>query len=65
MSVLSEQSLIGSGVAQRAQKIAEVVRERVKLEANGVGREGQPCPFDRALGLLDPLFAGSALVRLL
>jgi hypothetical protein len=28
------------GRGQRAQKIAEVVGERVKLEANGVGGEG-------------------------
>ena len=50
---------------QRAQEIAEVVSERMKLEPHGVGRERparQPCPLDRALAFLDPLFARPALV---
>ncbi len=37
----------------------------MKLKAHGVGGEGtagKPRPFDRALALLDPLLAGSALV---
>ena len=64
-SVVSDQSLIGSGGGRRAQKIAEVAGERVKLKAKDVAGEGaarHPRPFDRALALLDPLFAGSALV---
>src|SRR6516164_638896 len=50
---------------QRAQEIAEVVSERMKLEPHGVGRERparQPCPLDRALAFLDPLFARPALI---
>jgi hypothetical protein len=47
------------------REIAKVVGERVKLKAHGVGGEGtarKPCPFDRALAFLDPLFASSTLV---
>ena len=56
-SVVSDQSLIGSGGGRRAQKIAEVAGERVKLKAKDVAGEGaarHPRPFDRALALLDP-----------
>src|SRR5262245_49449669 len=37
----------------------------MKLEPHGVGRERparQPCPLDRALAFLDPLFARPALI---
>src|SRR4029077_11581412 len=50
---------------QRAQKIAEIVGQRMKLEANSVGGEGtarQPRPLDRALALFDPLLTGPTLV---
>src|ERR1700730_7055755 len=50
---------------QRAQEIAEVVGECVKLKSNSVGRErptSQPPAFDRPLAFLDPLLACSALV---
>ena len=50
---------------QRAQEVAEIVGERMKLEANGIGGEGtagKPSPLDRALALIDPLFARAALV---
>ena len=50
---------------QRAQEVAEIVGERVKLKANGVGGErtaGKPRPSNRALALFDPLFAGAAFV---
>ena len=50
---------------QRAQEIAEIVGERMKLETHGVGRERsarQPRPLDRALAFLDPLLARPALV---
>src|SRR5262245_34695559 len=62
--LVSDQCLIGSGVA-RAEKVAKIVGERMKLEPHGVGRERparQPCPLDRALAFLDPLFARPALV---
>src|SRR5260221_10966204 len=45
---------------KRAEKVAKIVGERMKLEPHGVGRERparQPCPLDRALAFLDPLFA--------
>src|SRR5258705_12355515 len=50
---------------QRAQEIAEVVGERMKLEPYRVGGERsarQSRPLDRAFALLDPLFARPALV---
>ena len=50
---------------QRAQEIAEVVGERMKLEPNGIGGERparQPRPLDRPLAFLDPLLARPALV---
>jgi hypothetical protein len=50
---------------QRAQEVAEIVGERMKLKADGIGGEraaGKPRPFDRALALLDPLLARAALV---
>jgi hypothetical protein len=50
---------------QRAQEVAEIVVQRVKLETNRVGGEGtagKSRPFDRSLALLDPLFARAALV---
>jgi putative transposase len=42
---------------QRAQEVAEIVRQRMKLKPDGVGGEGaagKPRPFDCALALLDP-----------
>src|SRR5262249_36781600 len=50
---------------KRAEKVAKIVGERMKLEPHGVGRERparQPCPLDRALAFLDPLFARPALI---
>src|SRR5262249_21840779 len=50
---------------QRAQEIAEVVGERMKLEPRRVGGERsarQSRPLDRAFALLDPLLARPALV---
>src|SRR5262249_2217694 len=50
---------------QRAQEIAEVVGERMKLEPHRVGGERsarQSRPLDRAFALLDPLLARPALV---
>lgn len=63
-SVVIDQSLFGRR-RQRAQEVAEIVGERVKLEANRIGGEGptgKPRPFDRALALFDPLLARAALV---
>ena len=48
------------GRRQRAQEVAEIVGERMKLEPHGVGGERparQPRPLDRALAFLDPLLA--------
>src|ERR1039458_9839863 len=45
---------------QRAQEVAKVVGERMKLKPHGVGGESparQPRPLDRALAFLDPLLA--------
>ena len=53
------------GHRQRAHKVAEVVGQRVELEADGICGEGaarQPCPLDRALAFLDPLLRRAALV---
>jgi hypothetical protein len=53
------------GCRQRAQEVAEIVGESVKLKSNGIGNERparQPRPLDRALAFLDPLLASSALV---
>ena len=50
---------------KRAEKVAKIVGERMKLEPHGVGRERparQPCPLDRPLAFLDPLFARPALI---
>jgi len=50
---------------KRAEKVAKIVGERMELEPHGVGRERparQPCPLDRALAFLDPLFARPALI---
>src|SRR5262249_52354202 len=50
---------------QRAQEIAEVIGERMKLEPHRVGGERsarQSRPLDRAFALLDPLLARPALV---
>ena len=50
---------------QRAHEVAEVVGERMELEADGVGGEGatgQPGPFDRAFAFLDPLLRRATLV---
>src|SRR5215472_13223333 len=65
LRVVSDQSLIGSGVASVRRKIAEVVGERMKLEPHRIGGERsarQSRPFDRAFALLDPLLARPALV---
>ena len=46
-------------------KVAEVVGERVKLEANGIVVEPaarQACPPDRVLALLDRLLSRAALI---
>jgi hypothetical protein len=46
------------GHRQRPHELAQVVGQRMELEADGVGGEGaarQPGPFDRALALLDPI----------
>ncbi len=51
------------GRRQRAQEIAEIVGQRMKLKADGVRGEratGKPGPADRALALLSPLFARAA-----
>src|SRR5262249_41958862 len=50
---------------QRAQEIAEVVGERMKLEPHRIGGERsarQSRPLHRAFALLDPLLARPALV---
>src|SRR5262245_15949420 len=50
---------------QRAQEIAEVVGERMKLEPHRIGGERsarQSRTLDRAFALLDPLLARPALV---
>jgi hypothetical protein len=50
---------------QHPQEITEIVGERMKLEADGVGRERparQPRPLDRAIAFLDPLLCRAALV---
>src|SRR5580704_7364424 len=48
---------------QRAQEVAEIVGQAMKLETNGVsGERATAGSIDRALALLDPLFARSALV---
>src|SRR5262249_32633090 len=50
---------------QRAQKVAEIVSERMKLQAHRVGGERparQPRPLDRTLAFLDPLLSRAALV---
>jgi hypothetical protein len=64
--LVSDQSLIGSGVASVRKEIAEIVGERVKLKPHGIGSERlarQPRPLDRALAFLDPLLAGAALIE--
>jgi hypothetical protein len=53
------------GCRRRAEKVAKVIGERMKLERHGIGRERparQPRPIDRTLAFLDPLFARAALV---
>src|SRR6266699_5226695 len=50
---------------KRAEKVAKIIGERMKLEPHGVGRERparQPCPLDRGLAFFDPLLARAALV---
>jgi hypothetical protein len=50
---------------QRAQEIAEVVGERMKLEPHRIGGERsarQSRPLDRAFAFLDPLLARPALI---
>jgi len=49
---------------KRAQKVPEVVRERMKLQTNGVCVERatrKPRPFDRTLAFFDPLLRGATL----
>src|SRR5215472_8873530 len=56
--LVSDQSLIGSGVASVRRKLPR--GERMKLEPHRVGGERsarQSCILDRALAFLDPLFA--------
>jgi hypothetical protein len=51
------------GRRQRAQEVAEIVRERMKLEPHRVSGERparQPRPLARAFAFLDPLFARAA-----
>jgi hypothetical protein len=53
------------GRGERAQEVAEIVGEGMKLKADGVGGERaarKPRPLDRSLALLDPLLASPALV---
>src|SRR6516164_9808606 len=62
--LVSDQSLIGSGVASVRRKLPRL-GERMKLEPNGIGGERsarQPRPLDRPLAFLDPLLARPALV---
>ncbi len=50
---------------QCAQEVAEIVGERMELQAHCVGGERpalQPRPLDRTLAFLDPLLGGAALV---
>ena len=50
---------------QRAQKVAEIVGQRMKLKADSVGGERtarQPRPLDRAFPLLNPLLARARLL---
>jgi hypothetical protein len=52
------------GRRQRAQEIAEIVGQRMKLEPD-VGDERparQPCPLDRAFTFFDPVLARPALI---
>jgi hypothetical protein len=61
----SDQSLIGFGGRQRAQEVAEIVSECMKLQTHCVGGERsarQPRPLDRTLAFLDPLLGRAALV---
>jgi hypothetical protein len=53
------------GRGERAQEVAEIVGEGMKLKADGVGGERaarKPRPSDRSLALLDPLLASPALI---
>ena len=53
------------GRRQRAQEIAEIVGERMKLEPNNIGSERfarQPRLLDRVLAFLDPRLARAALI---
>src|SRR5271166_4387148 len=53
------------GRRQRAQEVAEIVGEGMKLEPHSVGGERaarEPRPSDRSLALLDPLLARPTLV---
>ena len=50
---------------QRPHEVAEIISQRVELEADGVGSEGaarQAGPLDRALAFFDVLLAGAAVV---
>ena len=52
------------GRRQRAQEVAEIVSERVKLETDSIGGEGtarQARPLDRPFALLDPYVDGPLL----
>src|SRR5260221_9414397 len=50
---------------KRAEKVAKIVGDSMKLEPHGVGRERsarQPGTLDRTFAFLDPLLARPALV---
>ncbi len=58
-------SLDGIGRRQRAQEDRQILGQRVKLEADGVGREAharEARPFERILALLDVLLGGAPTV---
>jgi hypothetical protein len=53
------------GRGERAQEVAEIVGEGMKLEPHSVGGERavrEPRPSDRSLAIIDPLLARPALV---
>src|SRR5580704_14672594 len=53
------------GYRQRAQEVAEVIGQGVKLETHRISSEraaGQPRPVDRVLAFLDPLLGRAALI---
>ncbi len=65
LQVTPDQVAGGTLVLGRAQEVAEIVGERVKLETDGIGGERparQPRPPDRALALFYPLLRRAALI---